>query len=398
MVRPVKEFKNIERILVIKLRHIGDVLLTVPAIRALRETFPNAHIAALVNSGTEDMLTLNPLVDEVMCYRREIKGHFITRRISEEIRLVKDLKKRAFDMAVDLTGGDRAALTAFLAGARYRLAYDMKGSGFIGKRRLYTHLAPQPRPMTHAVLRDLGLMNSFGMDTSDLSVDIYAHPEDDAFVQRVLGEAGLGKGESFVHVHPTSRWLFKCWTDLSMAKVMDRLDESGHRVVLTSSADKAELERVKSIKALMRSSPVDLSGRLRLKHLASLSRRSLLFFGVDTAPMHIAAAVGTRVVALFGPSGAFDWGPWDNANALRMRNRFKEARQGSSPPSPYRLRSGVQVNGLHTVIQKDWACVPCGKAGCDDTRRSRCLDEVTPDSVWKIISRVIEQKGRSVAR
>ncbi|MEK6531154.1 MAG: putative lipopolysaccharide heptosyltransferase III [Deltaproteobacteria bacterium] len=415
----MKEFKDVEKILVMKLRHIGDVLLCVPAIRAIRESFPNAHIAALVNSGTEEMLALNPLLDEVICYKRGMKKLFLVNRMREEIRFIKELKAKGFDMTVDLTGGDRAALTGFFIGARYRLAYDMKGSGFLGKRRLlhllelaefktkksgffgkrwlYTHLAPKPKPMTHAVLRDLGLVNAFGMDTQDLSVDIYADPADDAYIENVLKASGLQKDEPFVHVHPTSRWLFKAWQDSSMAWVLDKIEDAGLRVVITASDDEAELNRVKSIIGLMKTKPIDLSGRLKLNHLASLSKRAAFYFGIDTAPMHIAAAVGTRVVAVFGPSGSFDWGPWDNAASrrLRIRDNKKGYRQISSP---YRLKNGVQVNGIHTVIQKDWTCVPCGKAGCENTQKSRCLDELEKDAVWKVLSKVIEGMGRSIAR
>ncbi len=415
----MKEFRDVERILVMKLRHIGDVLLAVPAIRALRESFPNAHIAALVNSGTEEMLTLNPLLDEVICYSRDIKKLSFVNRLKEEIRFVKGLKAKGFDMTVDLTGGDRAALTGFFIGARYRLAYDMQGSGFLGKRRLlhlleltaintkksgffgkkwlYTHLAPKPKAMTHAVLKDLGLVNAFGMDTQDLSVDIYVDPAEDVYIDKTLKDAGLKENDMFVHVHPTSRWLFKAWQDSSMAWVLDKIEDAGLRVVITSSNDEEELSRVKSIIGLMKKNPIDLSGKLKLNHLASLSKRAAFYFGIDTAPMHIAAAVGTRVVAIFGPSGSFDWGPWDNvaSQRLRIRDNKKGFRQILSP---YRLKNGVQVNGIHTVIQKDWQCVPCGKAGCDNTRKSRCLDELEKEAVWNVLLKVIEGRGRSVAR
>lgn len=376
----MNEFKDVKNILVLKLRHIGDVLLTVPAIRALKETFPRARVTALVNSGTEDMLTLNPLVDEVIKFDRSIKGLPLAGRIKGELGFLSGLRSRDFDLSIDLTGGDRPALLGFLSGARYRLGYDVR-AGFKGKKYLYTHAAPEPPRHTHTVLKDLGLLRRFGIDTMDLSVDIFTSPEDDAFVNRLLGENGVAGHEPVAHVHPASRWFFKCWTNEGMARVMDGLAEKGFKVVVTSGADLREIKKSRAIMGMMRSSGVDLSGRLTLKQTASLSKRSAIFFGVDSAPMHMAAASGAKVVAVFGPSGAFHWGPWDNMAAARQ-------------PTPYPEESGVQTFGRNVVIQKAWECVPCGKDGCDGNKKSRCLDELEPAFVWKILEEVLAPEGR----
>ena len=123
---------------------------------------------------------------------------------------------------------------------------------------------------------------------------------------------------------------------------------------------------------------VDLCGKTNIKQLAAISEVSDLFFGVDSAPMHIAAAVGTPVVALFGPSGAFHWGPWDNESSkLSIKSlEFK---------TPYPEKSGIQTFGIHTVIQQDWKCIPCGKDGCDGTKISRCLEEIKTEEVINIL-------------
>jgi heptosyltransferase-3 len=101
-----------------------------------------------------------------------------------------------------------------------------------------------------------------------------------------------------------------------------------------------------------------LAGKISLKELAALSARSLFFLGVDTAPMHIAAAVGAPVIALFGPSGEFNWGPWGDG---------------------------------HTVIKKDLECRPCGKDGCRGTKRSRCLEEISAEEVWAQVQIYLEK-------
>lgn len=380
-------FEGVKNILVLKLRHVGDVLLTVPAIRALKENFPGSRVSALVNSGTEEMLTLNPLLDGVFCYDRSLKKKNLAERALGEIRLVKELRKKRFDMTVDLTSGDRPALVGYLTGARYRLAYEPEGSGFAGKKFLYTHVARRPSVRVHTVLRDLMLLKGFGLDTLDLTVDIYASREDESEVERILSDNGVGLREPFVHVHPTSRWLFKCWTDEGMAGIMDMLQSRGLRAVVTASPDEEELKKVRSVIKLMKTVPVDLSGKLRLKQLAGLSRRSAFFFGVDTAPMHIAAAAGARVVGIFGPSGAFDWGPWDNGEVPKL--------EVSGALTPYPKTSGVQVFGKNTVIQKGWDCIPCGRAGCNDTRKSDCLDSLSVKEVWEVLERYVNESGSS---
>jgi len=137
-----------------------------------------------------------------------------------------------------------------------------------------------------------------------------------------------------------------------MARVIDGLQETGKvRVVLTSGGEKKERTKIEQILHLCRTNPVSLAGKTTLKQLAALSQRCKFFIGVDTAAMHIAAAVGKPVIALFGPSGEFNWGPWGNG---------------------------------HVVIKKDWECRPCGADGCGRSKKSRCLEEISEEEVLQI--------------
>ncbi len=375
-------FSDVKNILALKLRHIGDVLLMVPALRAVKETFPQARLTALVNSGTEEMLTLNPLVDEVVTFNRNIKGSKRLSRASGELAFVRRLRNMRFDMTVDFTGGDRAAITALLTGARYRLGYRQK-KGFWGKNLLYTHTAPPPEARMHTVLRDYNLVKSFGMETEDLTVDFYTSEEDETYTESLLREGGYLE-KPFVHVHPVSRWLFKCWKAEHTARILDRLLSEGLGVVVTSGPEEREKDFVRTIISFMKNPPLDISGRTGLKHLACISRRALFFLGVDSAPMHIAAATDTPVVALFGPSGAFDWGPWDNTRA-KGSVWLKGPARGDYALSPYPLKNGVQTSGPHRVLQLGLDCVPCGNDGCNGTKKSDCLDALEPQRVWEAL-------------
>ncbi len=379
------EFHNVNRILVIKLRHIGDVLLTVPVFRALKQTFPSARTTALVNAGTEEVLKGNPYIDDILVFDRAIKRLPALSRYKREADFLAQVRKNSFDMTIDLTGGDRAALLSYLSGARYRTGWESK-RGFIGKKHLYTHLS-RPDASKHIVLQNMDAVRPFGIDAEDLSIDFFIPDEDRTHIRKILGpeDQKEGKRGHIVHVHPTSRWLFKCWDDRSMAEIISWLLDKGTKVAVTSSPMRNEIEKARGILSIVgpHQGLVDLCGATTIKQLAALSEIADLFFGVDSAPMHIAASVGTPVVALFGPSGAFNWGPWDNIESNKLK--------GCLACAPYPRRSGIQSFGIHTVIQEERQCIPCGSDGCNGSKQSKCLEEIKPATVKELLSERLEE-------
>jgi heptosyltransferase III len=346
--------RMIRRVLFIKLRHIGDVLLTAGTFKALKTANPDVRISVLVPAGTEPMLTLHPSIDEVIPMRRGAG-------LWADLQLIWDLRKRKFDLAVNMTEGDRGAFMAFLSGARFRFGVDPMNRGFVGKKWLYTHLIPPVYDGRHRAVMDMDVLKPLGIKPSAAEVELFVAPEDRVRVDELLKAEGVGEGESFVVVHPTSRWLFKCWRDEAVAQVVDHLESKGVRVVLTSGPDSKEIEKLQHIVALCRTRPVVLSGSLTLKQWAALMLRGALFFGVDTAPMHMAAALGKPVVALFGPSDSQVWGP---------------------------------LTPLRRIIERraDFACLPCLKDGCNGTKQSLCLETIRPEEVIE----AIEQMLRSI--
>jgi len=379
------DFKDIRKILVIKLRHIGDVLLSMPVFRVLRENFPNAYISALVNSGTEETLTGNPLINEVLVFDRNIKRLNPVQRYIKELAFLNAIRRKGFDMTVDLTCGDRAAIVSFISGARYRLTHDPSGKDFLGKRYLYTHIAKKDGSQ-HMVLQNLNVVRQFGIGANNLDVDFFIPEDTRTFVKRVFEENNIKDNDIIIHVHPTSRWLFKCWKDEYMADIIRWFIEHGIKVIITSAPNARETDKAKRILSLVRlrstgheARLLDLCGKTTIKQLAAISEASDLFLGVDSAPMHMAAAVGTPVIALFGPSGAFNWGPWDN-----------NCRDQQEKDSPYTNRNGMQRFGKHTVIQRDWDCIPCGKDGCNGSKISKCLEEIRPEEIKHILTEKLD--------
>jgi heptosyltransferase-3 len=156
-----------------------------------------------------------------------------------------------------------------------------------------------------------------------------------------------------VQVHPGSRWLFKCWPAERTAALVAQLAAEGHAMLLTGAPDPRERALVDAIVAALpaaaRTRVADATGTLSLRELAAVTARARLFIGVDSAPMHIAAAMGTPAVALFGPSGEHEWGPW-------------------------RVPARVVVSTRHP-------CRPCGIDGCGGGKVSECLTTLPVDAV-----------------
>ncbi len=311
----MNRFKNIKKILVLKFRHIGDVLLIVPTIRALKETFPDASIAVAINAGTEDVLFGHPLIDEFIVFDRSILKMPAPKRIINEINFIKEIRDRRFDMTVDLTSGDRAAILSFLSGARHRLANNPGTKGFPGKRFIYSDISDIDKTK-HMVIQNLNVIGKFGITTENREVDFFISDEIKKTVASLFEEKGIKKGDRIVQIHPTSRWMFKCWDDRYMAEIIEWLCTAGTKVILTSAPDKEELTRAERILSLLPAgtkcsgSIIPLFGKTTIKELGAISEAADLFIGVDSAPMHIAAAVKTPVIALFGPTGESTWAPY----------------------------------------------------------------------------------------
>ncbi|ODA43516.1 Lipopolysaccharide heptosyltransferase III [Thermodesulfovibrio sp. N1] len=357
-----------KKILVIKLRHIGDVLLTTPVFTALKENFKESFVAVLVNKGTEAVLEKNPFIDEIITFDRRLKNYGVFKKYTEELNFLKQIRKKEFDTTIDLTGGDRAALISVFSGAKVRIG--VKSKGFAGKKYFYTHLF-EIDGKKHTVLQNLEILEKAGIKVKSRKVLLNVLEEEKEWAKKLIPH------KQIVHIHPTSRWLFKCWKDEYIAEVIKWFIEKGFIVVLTSAPTEKEMKKIDSILSFLKPSEqlINLSGRLTLRQLIAVSSISDLFFGVDTAPMHIASALGKPVFALFGPSGAFHWGPWDS----------------DSSEIPYSERSGIQRFGKNIVIQRNWECIPCGQDGCKGSKISKCLFDIKPEEVVEIISSVLSE-------
>jgi heptosyltransferase III len=319
------------KILVVKFRNIGDVLLSTPLISNLKNIYPGARIDMALNKGCEDMVSNNPNIDNVIIYDRpRIKKLGIFAQLKEEVRFTRNIRNNHYDMIINLTEGDRGAQLAFFSGAKVKLGFPVR-KGLLSKIKIFDKLGDDKK-WQHTVEKDLQFINSLGHKIINKEVKNYWPNKVEQEVDKILADNNISQ---FVHIHPVSRWMFKCWEDDRMADIIDYLQQDkGLKVVITGAPVKKELDRIDKILELCKTNPINLSGKLTLKHLACLSSKAKLFFGVDTAPMHMAAATNTPVLTLFGASFPVIWGPWNNINDKTL---FQDI-------------DGSQSNGLHHMI------------------------------------------------
>jgi heptosyltransferase-3 len=338
------------KILLLKFRNIGDVLLTTPLINNLKSQYPDAQIDFSVNNGTEAMLTLNPNLNKVISYDRDsIKSLPTFKRIWQEIKFSRSFRKENYDIVINLTEGDRGNQIVWLSNASIRIGHNSQNWIF---RNALTHEMPKQK-LRHTVETNLDPLRVLNIPIKKKKVEIFWSFNDEQIISKELASI-----ESFIHIHPVSRWLFKCIADKTMAQIIDFCEiELAIKVVITAAPIKSEIDKVNNILNLCESKPLNLSGRLSLKQTAALNKKSKLFIGVDTAVMHISASNDIPVFAFFGPSGADHWGPWDN----------------DLMSSGYSQRNGSQLMGKHRVFSESRFCQPCGQDGCNGTKISDCL-------------------------
>ncbi|MBZ2400351.1 putative lipopolysaccharide heptosyltransferase III [Erwinia amylovora] len=297
-----------ERILVIKFRHHGDMLLTTPVIRSLTAAWPEAEIDVLLYEETRAMLACHPDIHRIYAIDRTWKKEGLRFQLGQEWRLLKILRQQRYDVVVNLADQWRSAIITRFTGAPVRLGFDFpKRQGGLWQR-CHTHLVATDQHQTmHTVEQNLSLLHPLNLAAIDSTVGMHYSPDDAHAVQRLLNGT-----EKYIVIQPTSRWFFKCWSEEKFAAVLQSLRDDGHTIVLTSGPDTKELGMVKNIISLLSSDDkvISLAGQLTLNQLAALIDEAGLFIGVDSVPMHMAAALKTPCIALFGPSKLVFWRPW----------------------------------------------------------------------------------------
>ena len=341
-------------ILIVKLSAIGDVVHTLPFLESLRKRFPGATIDWVVEEASCHLVKGHPAVNRVIVSRRKYWKKNILNRNSSAILLnqifnfIRELRSCRYDLVIDLQGLLKSGVLVGLSNGNRKIGISgsREGASFF--------LNEPPIPVNyeqHAIDRNLKAAEFLGCDVTEWAGRIPVSEADRESIDWIL-ESDSIDNKPLIAINPMAKWPTKLWSPERFAVLADRIrDKLGCEIVFTGSRRDRPVTR--RIAGMMTRSPLDLSGRTSLKELAYLYTRCRLLVTTDTGPMHMAAAMGCPVVALFGPTA-----PW---------------------------RTGPYGKG-HKVVRADAECSPCFKKRC---RHMTCMKEIGVDQVFEGVREVM---------
>jgi heptosyltransferase-1 len=344
-------------ILIVKLSAIGDVVHTLPALNAIRRVFPQARITWLVEEAAAGLLEGHPALDHVMISRRKtwIKGLRAPQRrrhLKEMIAFVHELRRLRYDMVFDFQASIKGAVLIALMRGRRKIGF---GRGLEHQELSYLVLnerIPAVSMEIHALDRGLLLLRAVGIPCHDIEYRLPITAEHHRRTDRLLSDQGLA-GRGFVAVNPMAQWETKLWDQDKFARAADCVQRQfGLAVVFTGGPE--DRLYVRAIQDKMVTASINTAGRTDLLTLAALLQRAEAMITTDTGPMHMAAAVGTPTVALFGPTAPWRTGPYGN---------------------------------MHRVVRAVPSCGPCFKRQCP--KGTECMTGIEVAQVLEALADVL---------
>jgi len=354
-------------ILLLRLRLIGDVVFTTPAIGALRRRFPDARLTYLVEGPAEPVVRHHPGLDEIIVLERP-RG---VSRWRYDWQMAARLRRQRFDLAIDFHGGPRSSLLTWASAARERIGYDLPG-----RRWCYTTHVPWTRalvPPRHSVLNQWALLEPLGIAPPDRAHDPVTMPADPQAIERVtarLAAAHVAPDAPLVVLHVSAGNPFRRWPAQSFADVAATLarDDRRRRIIITSGpSESAAAEAVAAEARRLAADAADgivRSGEFDLSELRALVERAALYIGGDSGPLHVAATTKTPIVALFGPTLAERSMPWRDPSlpAIAVSSgelACRPCHQRSCVPGDFRCLTAISptmvVSAARTLLSGDTA-------------------------------------------
>ena len=355
------------RILLVRLRPIGDVVFTTPLVSALRRHYPDAHLTYLVEPDAAPIIERNPHIDDLMVVPRR-RG---LSRVRDDVATARRLARGGFDLAIDLHGGPRSAWLTWASFAPRRIGYTISGRSW-----MYTDVIPRLRQLTprHSVLNQWDLIAPLGIPALDPArdpVQMSLDPQADGRVQSRLAASRVLPGNPLIVIHVSASTRFKRWPEESFVALVTSLvrQDGSRRVFLTSGPSDAQAaQRIvqaartplgAAANAILDSQP------LELPELHALIARAALFIGGDSGPLHIAATTRVPIVELLGPTLAERSRPW------RDPSWFSEVIEPGPLP-----------------------CRPCHQRTCIPGD-FRCLTSIGPERVIAAAGRALRRTSRA---
>jgi predicted lipopolysaccharide heptosyltransferase III len=347
-------------ILLVRLRLIGDVVFTTPAIRALRRHYPDARITYIVEEEAEPVVRHNPHLDAVIVAR----SPHAPGRLRADLALIRRLRRERYDLAIDFHGGPRSSMLTWLSGAPRRIGYEVAGRSW-----MYTTRVPRPRVLRprHSVVSQWDVLLPLGIAPPDAEIDATEMPEDSAAVAAVverLAVAGIGIDHPIVVVHVSAGNPFRRWPAASFVELVCRLasKDPKRRIILTSGPSDAEAAAAIARDARARLTANERAaivecGEFTLAELRALIARAALYIGGDSGPLHIAGTTGVPVVGLYGPTLPIRSQPFRSATfsslAAEVRNLpCRPCDQRACEPGDFRCLSGITADAVAALAER----------------------------------------------
>jgi heptosyltransferase I len=339
-------------ILIVKLSAIGDVIHTLPSLAALRRLYPDAHITWVIEGAAAELIKNHPYLDEVLISRRkkwikDIRSLQFGLAIKEIKSFIKTLRQRHYDLAIDFHGLFKSSMIVFLSRSTRKLGYDslQELSGLFLNEKI-------PEDMKkHAVDRYLDFPRYLGAKIDNAEFVLPPDKEAQAKVKILMDKYHL-EDKKFIAVNPIALWETKLWSNEKFAELARLINDNLQMKVVITGSDRETLDKITSS---ANKEIINLGGQTSIPELACLYKKARIVISTDSGPMHLTAAVGTPVIALFGPTDPARTGPYGSG---------------------------------HTIIRTELACSPCFLKKCST---KKCMEDITPRQVFAVVEKLIKE-------
>ncbi len=343
--------KNVN-ILIVKLSAIGDVIHTLPSLAELRRLYPDAHITWVVEEAAADLVINHPFLNEVLisCRKTWIKDFQngkIKQSLKEIFSFIKTLRQRHYDLVIDFHGLFKSSMIVFLSRGTRKLGYDswQELSGLFLNEKIAEDMNK------HAIDRYLDFPRYLGASIDKAEFTMPSSKQAEETGLRLMREYNL-ENKKFIAINPIALWETKLWDNAKFARLADLINSELQMKPVFTSSEKAAIEKITS---LMTTQGINLGGVTTLLSLAYIYQKAKVVISTDSGPMHLAVAVKTPVVALFGPTDPARTGPYGAG---------------------------------HKIIRTDITCSPCFLKKCST---KKCMEDISPEQVFTVVKELVRR-------
>ena len=344
-------------ILIVKLSAIGDVIHTLPALNAVRNYYPNANITWLVEEDAAPLIQGHEALDRVIVSKRKrwlksLRSLSFLNTVQEVCGFIKVLRDTRYDMILDFQALLKSGILIAFARGRRKIGF---GKGLEHMEHSYIFLnerIPAVDMEIHALSRGMMLIDGVGIPTNEVEYKLPVSDHDRKKIYELMKQHGINGAKSLIAINPVAKWETKLWPNKKLAELADMLiDQQDMEIVFTGGVKDYSI--IQTITSSMKGRAINFAGKTTLRELAALYEKAALVISTDTGPMHLAAAVGTPVVALFGPTASWRTGPYGTG---------------------------------HQVITAELECSPCFKRRCETTD---CMYQISVEQVLNGVQKVL---------